>query len=201
MNQLRTIKTDDTGARALSSLIASVGDSVETFDPASRLVTSSDVRIVRFLENVNPGDYGQKMCALMRFNGTEFVDTKQRVPVRCISAAGVAASKTKPVQAVARATGPLGLCAELPLHRQAFLTEDMLAAVSTRRDPSTATCLLMTRKANGDFARSSHALTIVNRFEDISAHKNTYIKIEVVDGEWQPYAANCPSQDSESESF
>lgn len=198
MNQLRTVKTDDSGARALSSLIASVGDSVETLDPASRLVTSSDVRIVRFLENVNPGDYGQKMCALMRFNGTDFVDTKQRVPVRCISAAGVAASKTKPVQAVARATGVLGLCAELPLHRQAFLTEDMLAAVNTRRDPSTATCLLMTRRSNGDFATSSHQLTIVNRFEDISADAGTYIKIEPVDGEWQPYAANCPSQDSGS---
>ncbi len=201
MNQYRIIKTDDFGARALSNVIAQSGDSSETLIPREPLNTSPHVCIVRFLENVNPGDYARKMCALMRFNGTEFVDTKQRVPVRCISAAGVAASKSHPVQAVARATGVLGLCAELPLHRQAFLTEDMLAAVDTRRDPSMAKCLLMTRKVNGDFARSSHEITLVNRFKNISSDAWTYIKIESVDGEWQPYNADCPGGSSSSESL
>ena len=190
-----------TDARRLRTILDSVGDQSTEGVTVPTAASNSQQVVIRFLENVNPGDYGQKLCALMRFDGAAFVDTKQRIPVRCMSPAGVAASRLKPVQAVARATGQLGLCAEVSLHRQAFLTSDMLAAVDTRRDPSTATALLLNRRANGDLAVSSHTVEVVNRFEDISADSGTYIKVEWIDGEVQPYAANCPSQDSDSGSF
>ena len=79
---------------------------------------------------------------------------------------------------------------------QAILSEDLAAAVNTKRDPSTATCRILKRKTNGDFTLSSQEKTVVNRFKHISINAGTYIKIEFIDGEWQPYAADCPSEDS-----
>jgi len=197
----KLIRLTDVDSRRLRTALDAQGDqTAAAVDGVQARIESQEV-IVRFIENVNPGDYEAKQCVLMGFDGAEFVDTLQLVPVRLMSPAGVAASSSHPVQCVARQTGNLGLCAEITPRRQAFLTSDMLAAVNTRRDPSTATAILLNRRSNGDFSLSSHSVEIVNRFEDISADSGTYVKLEWIDGEIQPYAANCPSPGSESESF
>lgn len=78
-----------------------------------------------------------------------------------------------------------------PLNRQAILDADLLAAVDMFADPSTATAHILRRKANGDLEVTQQVVTVVNRFENISIDADTYIKIEWIDGEWQPYAADC----------
>lgn len=83
---------------------------------------------------------------------------------------------------------------------QAILSEDLAAAVNTKRDPSTAVCRILKRKTNGDLTLSTQEKTVVNRFKNISLLAGTYLKIEFIDGEWQPYAADCPSDSASSES-
>jgi hypothetical protein len=87
-----------------------------------------------------------------------------------------------------------------PKPLQAILVSDLLAAVDSLTDPSTAQARILARKANGDLEISTREETVVNRFENISIDADTYIKIEWIDGEWQPYAADCGPQ-SESFSF
>ena len=81
-------------------------------------------------------------------------------------------------------------------NKQAILLEDLPAAVNSKRDPSTARVAVLRRKADGDLAQSILILTVVNRFKHISVDKGTYCKIEHIDGEWQLYAADCPSEES-----
>lgn len=78
-------------------------------------------------------------------------------------------------------------------NKQAVLLDDLAAAVNTKRDPSTARAAVLRRKASGDLTQTALILTVVNRFKNISVESGTYIKIEHIDGEWQPYAADCPS--------
>jgi len=84
--------------------------------------------------------------------------------------------------------------------RQAILEADLLAAVDTLTDPSTAPARLLDLTAGGDLELSDETVTVVNRFENISIDADSYIKIEWIDGEWQPYASDCGPQ-SESFSF
>jgi hypothetical protein len=81
-----------------------------------------------------------------------------------------------------------------PKPLQAILVSDLLAAVDSLTDPSTAQARILARKANGDLEISTREETVVNRFENISIDADTYIKIEWIDGEWQPYAADCGPQ-------
>jgi hypothetical protein len=83
-------------------------------------------------------------------------------------------------------------------NKQAVLLDDLVAAVNTKRDPSTARAVVLRRKANGDLTLSSLILTVVNRFTEISVDAGTYIKIEHIDGEWQLYAADCPGGSASS---
>jgi hypothetical protein len=76
--------------------------------------------------------------------------------------------------------------------RQVVLSQDLPAAVNTKRDPSTATARVLRRKANGDLTLLSETITVVNRFTQISVDAGTYAKAEWIDGEWQLYAADCP---------
>lgn len=75
---------------------------------------------------------------------------------------------------------------------QVVLTSDLAAAVNTKRDPSTATARILRRKTDGDLTLSTDTITIVNRFTQISVDTGTYGKAEMIDGEWQLYAADCP---------
>ena len=76
---------------------------------------------------------------------------------------------------------------------QVILGEDLLAAVDTLTDPSTAQANVLKRKTNGDLEITSRSITIVNRFENISVDAGTYAKAEWIEGEWQLYAADCPA--------
>ena len=80
-----------------------------------------------------------------------------------------------------------------PLNVQVILAEDLLAAVDTLTDPSTAQANVLRRKTNGDFEITTRQLTIVNRFEEISVDAGRYAKAEWIDGEWQLYTADCPA--------
>jgi len=77
---------------------------------------------------------------------------------------------------------------------QVVLQEDLLAAVDLFRDPSTAFAVVLKRKANGDLKKSCRRIKVVNRFMNISIDEGVYCKVEWIDGEWQPYAADCPGE-------
>jgi len=82
--------------------------------------------------------------------------------------------------------------------RQVVLSSDLLAAVNTKRDPSTATARILQKKRNGDLTLLEDTITIVNRFTQISVDAGTYAKAEWIDGEWQLYAADCPGGSASS---
>jgi hypothetical protein len=77
---------------------------------------------------------------------------------------------------------------------QVILMEDLLAAVDTLTDPSTAKARILAKKSNGDLEITTREITLVNRFLNISIDSGIYGKAEWIDGEWQLYAADCPSQ-------
>jgi len=78
-----------------------------------------------------------------------------------------------------------------PMNLQAVLDEDLFAAEDTFTDPSTAIATILIRDRYGNLRASTRKETVVNRFENISIDKDTYIKIEWIEGEWQPYASDC----------
>jgi len=77
---------------------------------------------------------------------------------------------------------------------QVVFSEDMLAAVDTKNDPSTAWARVLVRKANGKLKLTCRRVFVVNRFMNISVDAGTYGKVEYIDGEWQPYAADCAGE-------
>lgn len=81
-------------------------------------------------------------------------------------------------------------------HLQVIMREDLLAAVNTKTDPSTAQARILRRKEDGDLRLSLDEVTVVNRFKNISIDKGVYAKVEWIGGEWQPYAADCPPGES-----
>ena len=78
-----------------------------------------------------------------------------------------------------------------PMNLQAVLDEDLFAAEDTFSDPSTAIATILIRDRYGNLRASTRKETVVNRNENISIDKDTYIKIEWIEGEWQPYSADC----------
>jgi len=78
-----------------------------------------------------------------------------------------------------------------PPNLQAILDEDLYAAEDTFNDPSTAQATILIRNRFGNLQATSRKETVVNRFENISVDKDTYVKLEWIDGEWQLYAADC----------
>jgi hypothetical protein len=82
-------------------------------------------------------------------------------------------------------------------NRQAYLLEDLYAAEDTLADPSTARARLLRKNAAGNLELTNVEVTVVNRFQNISIDADTYIKIEWIDGEWQPYSGDC-APDSQS---
>jgi hypothetical protein len=85
-----------------------------------------------------------------------------------------------------------------PRNLQVVLIEDLFAAVSTKKDPSVAWARVLTKKWNGKLKLCCRKILVVNRNKNISIDAGTYIKIEWIDGEYQPYCADCPG-DSVSE--
>lgn len=79
-------------------------------------------------------------------------------------------------------------------HLQVMLLEDLFAAVDTRKDPSYAWARVLVRKFNGRLKLCCQKVRVVNRFKHISIDAWTYIKIEWIDGEYQPYAGDCAGE-------
>jgi len=76
--------------------------------------------------------------------------------------------------------------------RIAVLQEDLVAAVDWLKNPSVATAKLARKKpGTSDYIVTDEEVTVVNRFENISLDTDTVIGIEWIDGEWQPYKADC----------
>jgi hypothetical protein len=78
-----------------------------------------------------------------------------------------------------------------PPNLQVVLNQDLFAAEDAFTDPSTAEATVLIRNRFGNLQPTGRTETVVNRFENISIDKDTYIKIEWIDGEWQPYAGDC----------
>ena len=78
-----------------------------------------------------------------------------------------------------------------PPNMLAVLDEDLLAAVSWRDNPSVANAYVAERRANGNYEVTFRKVVVVNRFENISLDAGTLVGIEWIDGEWQPYKADC----------
>ena len=72
-----------------------------------------------------------------------------------------------------------------------MLLEDLYAAVDWKTDPSTALAAVAQKNAAGDYVLTTRRLTVTNRFENISLDAGTLVGIEWIDGEWQPYKADC----------
>jgi len=77
--------------------------------------------------------------------------------------------------------------------RWAVLGEDLLAAVDSFTDPSTAQANFVARKANGDLEILAESVTLVNRFEEISVDAGRLVGVEWMAGEWTIYKADCPA--------
>lgn len=88
-----------------------------------------------------------------------------------------------------------------PLKRlQAVLQGNLNPATNTIDDPSTAPAKVLIKNEAGDMKLLNTEFTVVSRFQNITVLAGTYIKIEYIDGEWQPYAADCAGESAFSSS-
>lgn len=76
-------------------------------------------------------------------------------------------------------------------HLLCVLREDLFAAVDWKNNPSIATAWVAQKNASGDYYLTTRSVSVVNRFENISLDAGTLVGIEWIDGEWQPYKADC----------
>lgn len=79
---------------------------------------------------------------------------------------------------------------------QVKMCEDLYAAVDTDTDPSYAQAWVRRRLDNGDLTVTAEVYLITNRFMNISVDRHSYAKAEMIDKEWQLYAADCPAGSS-----
>lgn len=88
--------------------------------------------------------------------------------------------------------GRYGVGVTKPLNIIGKLDGELAAATAFATAPATATLSVWIRNVDGDLEDSGRNETIVNRFEfgtPIAA--GTIMKAEWIEGEWQPYAADC----------
>jgi hypothetical protein len=78
----------------------------------------------------------------------------------------------------------------------AVLDDDLLPADPRESNTATAEASVYGVDSNGDLVDMGTTITVVNRFEQISIGADTLIKCEWINGEWQPYAADCPAVSS-----
>lgn len=81
-----------------------------------------------------------------------------------------------------------------------LLDDDLYAAddMISDEDATTATGSVQGIDANGDMFDTGRNVTVTNRFENINIAAGTLCKVEWINGEWQPYAADCPVISSSS---
>lgn len=78
-----------------------------------------------------------------------------------------------------------------PPNMLVVLDEDLVAAVDWKNNPSIADAHVAERRASGNYEVTTRTVVVVNRFENISLDAGTLVGIEWIDGEWQPYKADC----------
>lgn len=78
-----------------------------------------------------------------------------------------------------------------PPNMLVVLDEDLVAAVSWKDNPSVADARVAERRAGGNYEMTARTIVVVNRFENISLDAGTLVGVEWIDGEWQPYKADC----------
>jgi len=78
-----------------------------------------------------------------------------------------------------------------PPNMLVVLDEDLVAAVSWKDNPSVADARVAERRAGGNYEVTARTIVVVNRFENISLDAGTLVGVEWIDGEWQPYKADC----------
>lgn len=83
-------------------------------------------------------------------------------------------------------------------NRWAVLDEDLYAADSHVEGQTTAVASLWAVGSDGVMYDTGQDVTLVNRFENISIPADTLIKVEWLNGEWSPYASDCPLLSSSS---
>lgn len=88
----------------------------------------------------------------------------------------------------------LGRSIRQPQNLIGVLESDLYAAVNWLNDPSTATVRIARKNGAGDYEITAETVTVTNRFENISLDAGTVIGVEWIDGEWQPYKADCTPQ-------
>ena len=81
-----------------------------------------------------------------------------------------------------------------PLNMLGILQSDLYAAVDWKSDPSTAIVRIARKNSAGNYEVTTQQETVTNRFENISLDAGTLVGIEWIDGEWQPYKADCSPQ-------
>ena len=81
-----------------------------------------------------------------------------------------------------------------PLNMLGVLQSDLYAAVDWKSDPSTAVVRIARKNSAGNYELTTQEETVTNRFENISLDAGTLVGIEWIDGEWQPYKADCSPQ-------
>jgi len=81
-----------------------------------------------------------------------------------------------------------------PLNMLGVLQSDLYAAVDWKSDPSTAIVRIARKNSAGNYEVTTQQETVTNRFENISLDAGTLVGIEWIDGEWQPYKADCSPQ-------
>jgi hypothetical protein len=87
--------------------------------------------------------------------------------------------------------------------RRVELLETLYAASDHRDAPERAQARILVKGSDGKLIPLvvngvEVEITIVNWFENISVDSGTYAKAEVMDGEWELYAADCPGESSGS---
>ena len=141
--------------------------------------TQANIRVIRY---VQPGD-GVTLSMEESTTTTGIVQVTNRLTSFSASAGDLLlvirnGSEWSPVNSGGR-------------RHQVIFETDLAAAVNTKRDPSTATARILRRETNGDLTSTCDSITVTNRFMNISIDSGTYAKVEWLDGEWQPYAADC----------
>ena len=71
------------------------------------------------------------------------------------------------------------------------LDADLNAATSFATSPGTALLSVWVKDSNGDYTETTRNITVTNRFENLNFVSGQILRVQWIDGEWQPVAADC----------
>jgi hypothetical protein len=71
------------------------------------------------------------------------------------------------------------------------LDGNLNAATSFANSPATATLSVWVKDENGNYVEATRNVTVTNRFENLNFVAGQILRVQWIDGEWQPVAADC----------